>query len=310
MQVDLNTPQGAPARTARTNFGMVPRGIALDSEIGKSALALRVFIWFAASADPKTGLVRGRPSSAARALRVKANRVSEAITLLEERGALERIPQPAGRFLYRVNFDFVPPATVPLGRRSDADLGYPPDQVRTMTPAAAHAAIGAGVPVQRNTPSGTAEHTPSGTAESYLHTTSRSYPSSEPGVRFDEGAQKSLPLVRVIDGGKTREGRPALSEEVIAQQFAEFWKRYPESDRKVAPSKCLKLYRDILARGAATPEALLAGAVHYAGTVDPKFICTPYRWLTEERWLVTAAAPPRRRLAPETVEEARKYFDD
>lgn len=93
----------------------------------------------------------------------------------------------------------------------------------------------------------------------------------------------------------------------VKNAFAAWWAIYP---RKVAKRDAEKTYREVVAKGQATPEALIAGATRYANQCrnhDQKYTAHPATWLRGGRWDDEAAAPTRAgngKTVPEEPPEA------
>jgi len=265
--------RAVPLGAHAAHWGKVPVGIALDPEIARSAIALRVFIFIASRADGTTGRApfsddekhRVNPTDIIEALGIHKQRLSEAVELLTRRGALTLIRRPARDDVYHVNFAF---DVTPAG----ADLSSATPEPSSATPE-----------LFADISSGTAEpHNISQTLESDTQTGARS--------SQEEGSERELRLMRPI-GRRPRPADAGVSPARVQEAFDEFWAVYPPSDHKHAPHLCAVKFQEIVEMGGATIDELLAAVHRFAlQPPEPRFVAQPIKWLEEERWKSMRAA--------------------
>jgi hypothetical protein len=89
-----------------------------------------------------------------------------------------------------------------------------------------------------------------------------------------------------------------------AEQFDQFWKIYP---RKVAKGAARRAWDRVMSSPSAPPlSALLDAASSYAQTqTDPRYICHPATWLSQERWSDEQGKPTAAQPIRESDEERR-----
>jgi hypothetical protein len=106
-----------------------------------------------------------------------------------------------------------------------------------------------------------------------------------------------------------RRGRDAAGEH---PQFAEWWAQYP---LKKGRKEAAKRYGQVVAKGEATPEDLLAGAMRYAAersAQDPRYTKHPTTWLNQGCWADESSprlpGAPRRSAADDFMAGISNYL--
>jgi hypothetical protein len=93
------------------------------------------------------------------------------------------------------------------------------------------------------------------------------------------------------DSRRRSQSPSATTETKVDADFEEFYRCYP---RHAAKAAALKAYRAVIAKGLATPEELLSGAMRYAaerGREDPRYTKHPATWLNGGCWNDEPAKP-------------------